>query len=106
MIELGIVESVNNAIEHAYGGRSGGEVEVRMTINAREVSADVIDRGSPMSVPPLERKAPELDPADRESLPEGGFGLSIIRSVFDEVTSVSEGNVNRLTLRKLRTRGK
>jgi serine/threonine-protein kinase RsbW len=103
MVELGIVEYLNNAIEHAFGGRPGGQIDVRMLVDAQRVEADISDGGSPPRGAPLDaRTAPAFDPADRSSLPERGFGLSIIRRTFDEVGFGRQGQRNRLTLKKWR----
>jgi serine/threonine-protein kinase RsbW len=103
MVELAIVEWINNAIEHAYAGTPGGEIAVSLVVDAQQVAAEIVDDGRPLDGGALlSHAAPEFDPADRASLPEGGFGIGIIRNVFDEVTFGRERERNRATFRKRR----
>lgn len=109
MIELALVEALNNAVEHAYGGREDGEIRLRLAIDASRVEADVLDEGAPVdqvavdaaiSANAEDRAVAEDagESGDRASLREGGRGLGIIRGVFDEVTFTREGGANRLHL--------
>lgn len=104
MVELGVVEAVNNAIEHACSGAAGGRIEIAVSVDGTRIDARIVDDGQPGDPAAFgSAQAPAFDPADRASLPEGGFGLSVIRSVFDEVSFARDGGRNVLTLRRTRS---
>lgn len=99
LVELGIVESVNNVVEHGYHGGGEGRIDVRVIADGRGVEASIRDDAPPADAKVFERPAERpLDRNDRTSLPEGGFGLGVIHTVFDEVTYGREGARNLLTL--------
>jgi serine/threonine-protein kinase RsbW len=102
-IELAVVESVNNVIQHVYNNERGHEVEIIFTLYANRVALDVcdvvrtMDRKCRIQVdkPPLEFDLTELN-----MHPEGGLGLAIIREVMDDVTYSSRHDKNTLTFTK------
>lgn len=97
-MELCVVEAVNNTIKHAYGGQSGNEVRVTITLSADHIIFAISDSGRAMvRSEPLE---PAINPDDLESLPESGMGLFIIRSAMDQVDYRSQDGWNTLTMTK------
>lgn len=79
-IKLAVTEAINNAIEHAPVAR---ETEARVSIcietSAEGLWVSVADCGhveGALQAPPV---------AQDDELPEGGFGLLLIRSLMDEV---------------------
>jgi len=103
-IEMCIVEAVNNAIKHAYGNKSGHDVEIIVEIYIDRITFKVCDYGKIME----QGKTFELDynPNERENLPEGGMGLHIINEIMDKVTYETSGEKNILTMTKLFSSGK
>ena|SRR2546429_7853433 len=102
-IELAVVESVNNVIQHAYNNERGHEVEIIFTLYANRVTLDVCDMGRAMDLKhrtQVEKSPLEFDPTELNMLPEGGLGLAIIREVMDYVTYISRDDKNTLTLTK------
>lgn len=99
-VELCVVEAVNNAIEHSYGGLRGQRVDVHFIACDGWVEIEVVDhgRGFGDSGPPC-LVAPDV-------LDEGGRGLYIMHALMDEVTFRRENscNVVRLTRRLGRRR--
>jgi serine/threonine-protein kinase RsbW len=108
-IELCVVEAVNNAIRHAYQDAPGHEVEVRVDLDAAATVIEVRDGGRAMPAGALATAAapcpPALDAADVAALPEGGFGLSILRRLMDEIRYETRAGVNVLTLVRRLPRG-
>ena len=97
-IELAIVEASNNAVIHAYGREQGHRVEVEIDITAAEVTIRVIDTGRLMGCwPPPDL---EYDPKEVRALPEGGYGLFLIRQLMDTMTYESRKGRNVLEMRK------
>ena len=92
-LELCVVEAVNNAIEHAYGGQPGHVVEVEVTLTAAALRVEVRDHGHRMDWVAATARA-------AEPLTEGGRGVVIMRSLMDEVSYASGRGRNVLTLVK------
>jgi serine/threonine-protein kinase RsbW len=76
-LKLAVTEACSNSIRHAYRNGGEGEVGVHYELGAEYVAVEVIDEGSGF--------APELTEVDVEELQEEGMGISIIRSVMDEL---------------------
>lgn len=109
LVELGIVETINNVIEHAFGGaeQTDGRIDVRLRIDDDRVEAMISDEGAAADPATfLSKGPPSFNPAERESLPEGGFGLGVVHQVFDDVKYERDGAWNRLTLTRSRQTGR
>lgn len=76
-LKLATTEACSNAVRHAYPG-GAGEINVRIELTADRLSVEVSDRGAGFD----ETKVGAWHAA---SLHEQGMGLSIIRSVTDEL---------------------
>ncbi len=94
--ELAVVEAVNNAIEHGYGGEAGHRVDVQVTVEAHRLTFKVCDRGAPLDWEASRTDAEHAPLLD--DLAEGGRGLFIIQAVMDEVRYERIGETNVLTL--------
>ena len=102
-IELAVVESVNNAIKHAYNNESGHDIEVIFILHRNRITLEICDTGKTLNIILLEKKSeplPPFGPDDIENLPEGGMGLSIINQVMDGVTYETSNGRNKLILTK------
>ena len=94
--ELAVVEAVNNAIEHGYGGAAGHRVDVQVTVEAHRLTFAVIDRGRPLDWEAVRARGEQ--PPVIDDLAEGGRGLFIMQAVMDEVRYERVGETNVLTL--------
>jgi len=75
-------EIFNNVAIHAYQ-RCRGPIEISIAPGDRELVIEVKDQGHPFdpsAVPPLPSEL------DEDSLPEGGMGIHIAKTMLDEVT--------------------
>jgi serine/threonine-protein kinase RsbW len=100
-VELSVVEMVNNSIEHAYQMADSGWVEVSLASDGRQLRIEVSDGGRAMRPEVLEEAAlPEVDPADRDGLPEGGMGLAIVKQLMDAVRYRRADGRNVLTMER------
>ncbi len=88
---LVLAEVLNNVAEHAYGG-AVGPVLVTVRQGGDGVLARIIDRGG--AAPPLEQDGGP-DPA---GLPEGGFGLGLIRGLARDICQLRRFGCNVLDL--------
>lgn len=96
-VELCVVEAVNNAIEHAYGGSPGHAVEIELTLDRAVLCIVVRDRGRSMDWAAACARA---DAYAADQLAEGGRGLFIMRSLMDALSYHSAGGCNALRMVK------
>ncbi len=102
-LELAVDEACANVIEHAHGHDTTKEVVVRATFDERTLHIEVIDTGSGFDFG-------HLPPADLGTLVHerrsGGLGMTVIRSLMDEVSyEIVPGDGNRLRLVKRLDKG-
>jgi anti-sigma regulatory factor (Ser/Thr protein kinase) len=74
-------EMVANAVQHSRSGLPGGTLEVRLTITAASVLAEVVDEG------PLG----PLAPVSRDPFAERGRGLALVEALTRAWGSVGNG---------------
>jgi sigma-B regulation protein RsbU (phosphoserine phosphatase) len=95
-VVLAVDEACQNVIRHAYGGKPGGEIRLR------------VDRLDDELVFSLRDFAPKVDPAkvkprDLDDLRPGGLGTHLIQSVMDRAefvnTDAEPGNLFRMVKR-------
>ncbi|HSN29910.1 MAG TPA: ATP-binding protein [Kofleriaceae bacterium] len=76
-------EIFNNVAIHAYQRKGGGLIEIAITPSERELVIEVKDTGRPFDIDEVAPLPTELDEA---SLPEGGMGIHIAKTMLDEMT--------------------
>ena len=82
-LALAVDEATTNAIEHAYGGASDQQVEVRFEDRGPEFRVEVVDTGAmvdPRAVPRV-----DLDRYVTERR-TGGLGVHLMEKIMDSVT--------------------
>ena len=98
-IELVMAETLNNIVEHALAGHSGGNpISVSCTIKGDTLSLVFQDSGAPFFGRNLHRPTVEGAPTDLGSLPEGGFGWRLIHSLTHSVSYRRSDRLNKLTI--------
>jgi PAS domain S-box-containing protein len=95
MFELACVEVFTNIVRHAKGLLPGAPVEITARYTAQELVLDIIHLGDAFT-PPAVAVEPDLS-----TFPEGGFGMTIIRSACSKVDFLHHEGVN--TIRMTRT---
>ncbi|MHB8880570.1 MAG: ATP-binding protein [Thermodesulfovibrionales bacterium] len=90
---MAATEAMNNAVEHS----GAKEVEIELIAGARRLVMRVKTEGKRFH-PPSEVAFPDLDAPG--GLPEGGFGLAIIREMVDAVHYDYHDGKNIVTLEK------
>ena len=81
--ELILAEVLNNVVEHAYAGGTG-EIEVSVSLRDGSLVFTIVDGGAEMPG----RTLPDGvlgDPSRAASLPEGGFGWHMVRTLARDV---------------------
>lgn len=77
------MEIFNNVAIHAYRRKGGGMIEIAITPTERDLVIEVRDTGHPFDIDDV---APLPSELDEESLPEGGMGIHIAKTMLDEMT--------------------
>lgn len=90
------MEIFNNVVIHAYDRKGGGWIDVAITPRDRELVIEIEDHGAPFDIDEVAPLPTELDDA---SLPEGGMGIHIAKTMLDEMT-YEPGPPNRWRLCK------
>lgn len=94
-VELVLAEAMNNIVQHAYPDTRDGEISIDIEIAPTGLLCRLADCGIPMPEGCLAlggNAAHEIRP---ETLPEGGFGWFLIRSLARDLryTRSSAGNL-------------
>ena len=103
-LEICLAEALHNVVRHGYAGRDDGTIDVSFRIFDARLEIEIVDRGAPMPEPARR----SIAGADRitaraerlADLPEGGFGIPILRTVLDDVAYRRDGDRNILTMTK------
>ena len=93
--DLALEEAVSNVISYGYDDQARHEIEVRMSVEAGTVRAEVTDDGRPFD--PRQAPTPDVG-ASLDDRPLGGLGTFLMRRSMDEVDYHVVGGRNRLTL--------
>lgn len=93
-LELAMVESANNCIEHGYADQQSGAIGIDFELSEGVALVRLVDRGRPI---------PDGLLSECREIPfeaEAGRGISIVRSCVDGVAYRSENGLNVLELSK------
>ncbi len=103
--ETAVGEALNNVIEHSYGAGASEPIHVELAFDADSLTLIIEDGGEGMD-PALFDQVPDSFPAPPvdapEQLPEGGFGLTLIKMACDELSYERHAGGNRLTMTRHR----
>lgn len=95
--ELVLAEALNNIVEHAYAGRSDGQIRLDFDCTSDGCAYQLKDEGVAMPGLTLPKgKKANLD-VDVQDLPEGGFGWSLIHMLTENLHYQRNQGENRLT---------
>ena len=96
------VEAITNCVRHSYRDMAEWKVEIHYQIHADKIIIDIADTGCAMDPHIFENASADFNynPMDTENLPEGGWGLKLIKAWMDESDYYSENGVNHFRLVK------
>ena len=97
-VRLAVDEACANAIEHAYGGRETGQVEVATEREPGRFTVIIRHTGVPFD--PAKYHPPDLDRAMHERW-KGGFGVALMHRLVDTVEFRQRGGTSEVCLVKL-----
>ena len=99
--QLAVDEACTNIIKHAYEGQSDCQVEIRVTVERGRLTVRILDNGKAFDQSTY--KKPNLKAFMRQGK-RGGFGVSIMRRLMDQVEYRSNQGMNETFLVKNRRR--
>lgn len=91
-VEIALATAVAEVAANVVRHSGAADFALRLRLHARDVEAELTDRGGPFVEPA----------AAPDALPEGGMGLAIARGAVDRLAYAREAGVNRWTLVKRR----
>jgi serine/threonine-protein kinase RsbW len=98
IIEIALAEALNNIVEHAYSPDQPGGIALRLDLSPARLHCELRDQGTALpGLAPPDTGLPELT-GPPETLPEGGFGWSLIRRLAERLHYARHDGENRLTL--------
>ncbi|HEU5327211.1 MAG: ATP-binding protein [Thermomicrobiales bacterium] len=81
-----VLEIAGNIVRHAYPPDTpSGPLELRLCAWPGRIEARFADRGVPYQLPAAPAAALPVDPDDFTMLPEGGYGLALVRAAVDHL---------------------
>lgn len=105
-VHLGVMESLTNIIRHGYRHAEDGRIAIRSESDVQGWSIAITDQGQPIPPDCLEAadgSVFDFDPDSLDEVPTGGMGLTLMRTVFDQVDYACLPEGNRLLLVRSRS---
>lgn len=99
-VQLAVEEAAANIVQHAYGEKRSGDIEISCSVREGEIELRIKDTGRPFA--PEEIPEPAIG-APLEEWGPGGAGLFLINKLMDEVEFDFRDRANILTMIKRKT---
>src|SRR5689334_16933453 len=101
-VQLAVAEAINNIIEHGYGERGEGRIDVVALTEDGKLRIEITDDATPLPLEHLEEllRKPLPEPSDTTPLLASGRGIPIMRSTMDSVVFRRAADRNQLILCK------
>jgi serine/threonine-protein kinase RsbW len=102
-LEIALCEVLTNIVQHGFAGTVGAPIEVSCVEHPHAFVVEVCDSGRAIPRARLEAAGADafaFDAGNIAALPEGGFGLALVKAAFDVVDYRSDGRVNCMHLEK------
>ena len=94
VVYLCIVEAINNVIEHSTSDKKS-LLSVTLSFSNQLLYIEILDKGKGMNPAILEQiEQPIIDVNDIQNLPEGGWGLHLIKTHMDKIEYRQRGDNN------------
>lgn len=80
VFEMAVSEALANAVRHGRASQPDATITCDIRLEGRRLTLRIIDGGPGFEVPPL--RLPEVSRKRLQAVPERGYGLPIIQTVF------------------------
>ncbi len=87
VFEVAVSEAITNAVKHGPADSEGATIRCDIELEEGLLTLRIIDGGPGFSLQP--RRMPDVSPEHIETLPEAGYGLPLIQTVFPIVRAIS-----------------
>lgn len=99
-VELIVAEVLNNIVDHAFDDHPHpGSIRVHGSYQPNGLKFCFTDLGKPMPHSALRASLDAIPCLDPSTLPEGGFGMGLIKLLTDRLDYSRTGSLNCLTMR-------
>jgi len=98
-IQMAVDEAVTNVMEHAYSGKTDGNIDIKLRIDEKLIVVEIRDQGKAFDAKKV--KKPNIKgPLSARSI--GGLGVFFMKKLMDKVEFVRDdaGNVTRMTKKR------
>lgn len=102
LVEVAIGEACTNVVRHAHAGHPERPFRVDLRVNETELEVVITDEGAAYDFRGRVMPAPDIERL--ESIPEGGYGIPLIKAIMDVAEYRREAGTNVLRLVKRRVR--
>jgi serine/threonine-protein kinase RsbW len=86
VFEVAITEALTNAVKHGHSGEPDPVVTCDIEVTSLHLRLRITDSGKGFTIPAP--KLPTVSPEQPERLPESGYGVPIIQSIFPSVQAI------------------
>jgi anti-sigma regulatory factor (Ser/Thr protein kinase) len=86
LFEVAVTEAVTNAVKHGHSGEPNAVVTCELELTAAQLTLRITDGGRGFTIPTP--TLPAVLPEQVERLPESGYGVPIIQSMFPCVRAI------------------
>jgi anti-sigma regulatory factor (Ser/Thr protein kinase) len=92
LFEVAIVEALANAVKHGSRGRTDAVVTCEVERTRDGLTIRIFDEGEGFLPPPQARVPFDPDAIDLMAVPESGYGVPIMQSVFQQIDARRSGD--------------
>jgi len=96
VFEVAVSEAVTNAVRHGGVPQGSAAIFCTLAIDDRSLRLQILNEGGSVELP--DGALPDLSRERIDALPASGYGVPIIRRVFDRATPVSAEGRNGVEL--------
>ncbi|MEX2270302.1 MAG: ATP-binding protein [Vicinamibacterales bacterium] len=83
LFEVAVVEALANAVQHGSRGRPDAVITCEIERHGGGLSIRIYDEGEGFT--PVARPLPAIDSSDVTAVPDSGYGVPIMQSVFQDI---------------------
>lgn len=102
-VRQAVKEALNNVIIHSYQGQYNCLIDLIVSLQDDDLVISIKDTGIGMDPKLLEmdRSAVvDVDPSNIEQIPNGGWGLYLIKELMDSISYRTEAGIHTLEMKK------
>lgn len=102
-VRQAVKEALNNVIIHSYQGQKNCLIDLIVSFQNNDLVISIQDTGIGMDPQLLEmdRSAVvDIDPSNIEQIPNGGWGLYLIKELMDSISYNTKAGIHTLELKK------